>query len=196
MQTTWMSSEIPALALIGLGLVQCFAGYRLLKLVLSLTGFLLGAMVVGTAATTITENGFAILACVLLGGVVGGVLMFVFYSAGIFVLGGALGYVAGSAWFGASAQPVQPALLGLLSIVGGILSLWLQRFMLKAATAFAGAWAALSGAAFFFLDGVDPTRFDWLLHLEPRLRFGWLAGWTLLGALGFALQSSTRGKTE
>ena len=42
----WTFSVV-ALAAIALGLVQCFAGYRFFRVVLGITGFLLGGLLAG-----------------------------------------------------------------------------------------------------------------------------------------------------
>src|SRR3954468_14515846 len=82
--------EMPAAILILLsGILACFAGYRLFRLVLAIYGFILGAMLASSMVGA--GNNLAMLGAALLGGIVGSVVLVMAYFVGIALIGAGLG---------------------------------------------------------------------------------------------------------
>ena len=152
---------VPGLLVLGLGLLVCLWGYRLLKTVLFLLGFYLGVYVTLLYGPTLFPGQpvfvWGIAALVL--GLVAGFLIYVFFRVGVFVLGACLGVVL-TLYFAAHLQEMAKwALLILAGLTGGILGLWLEKWTMKAATSFLGAWHAVQSVLFLFK--LSPFLLPW-----------------------------------
>lgn len=183
-----------AIAAIVIGLLNCFFGYRLFKIILGIWGFIAGAVLgVGIATTMSGELWLAILAG-LIGGVVGAVLFVLLYFVGIFLLGAGLGFLLGGAIVSALniGGPVQWVIAGVLAIVGGIVAVIVQKFMIILSTALGGAAMAVGGI--YTLAGGQLLRS--IEDLPARMaRRSVIAGnwllllfWLLLGIVGVVVQ--------
>jgi hypothetical protein len=183
--------EFPgALVLLVGGLIACFAGYRLFRLVLGIYGFILGALAAvsmvppaGTAATIVT---------LLVGGVIGAAILTVGYFVGVALLGAGLGILVVHAiwtqfgWAGPFAVPVLAA-----GVVGAILAVVLQRYAIIVGTAFGGAWSAMVGAVAILGGRAAPRGANapdtWVTGAFDLQ--GWLLlAWFVLGILGVLVQ--------
>ena len=172
------------------GLVECFLGYRLFKLMLALVGFVVGAIGAGGAAYAATGGeGPAALIAGLIGGIFGAVLAVVFYFVGIFLLGAALGFVVGAT--AAASAGDQTALIagGVLAVLAGILALVVQKFLIILSTAFGGAWSAALGV-FGLAHG---RRALMRIVQHPDTMTGgrytaYVVAWVVLGIVGILVQ--------
>lgn len=79
-----------------IGLLNCFLGYRLLKVWISLTGFYLGALAGYTLVSHYTRNSLAQIGVVLLAGLLLGMAAFHIYRIGVFLLCSNVAVVAAS----------------------------------------------------------------------------------------------------
>lgn len=190
---------VPGLLVLGLGLLVCFWGYRILKIVLFLLGFSLGAyftLLYGPALFP-DQRPFVWGIAALALGSGAGCLIYVFFRTGVFILGACLG-VALSLNFTQHMQDVAKwILLVLAGLAGGILGLKLEKWTMKAATSFLGAWHAVQGV--FFLFKLSPFLLPWeqmlgensgasLQDLADRPWYFW-ASVIGLSILGIARQS-------
>ncbi len=185
-----------AILALALGLVSCFAGYRLFHFFLAVYGFAIGAVVGATlTAAYLPGQDFAALAGLVIGGLVGGALLRAFYYVGVFVIGGLAGLLL------ADALHLQGALgdLGpLLCAIGcGALALILQKILIALSTAFSGAWAALGGLVALLGRGpaglLDPFQLPrgggpWRDLPDDAIFYAWLA----LGTIGAVVQLGAR----
>jgi multiple sugar transport system permease protein len=175
------------------GLASCFFGYRLLRVVLGVQGFLLGAALGGSLAGLWGVGDSAAILLVLVGAAVGAAALALFYSVAVFTAGAAvaalLGLVVGSA-LSLDTNSVTIVLLS-LAFLGGILALAIEKSALVIATAVIGAWSAVYG----LLSLVLPREGG--LGLLPDVRYfqEWrtesivaLALWLVLAAGGSAVQ--------
>lgn len=188
----------PALGCLLLGLIACFAGYRIFRFLIAVAGFVLGAVVLGGLAWTFfTDSSVVAWAAAVLGGILGAVLLSVFYFLGIFALGAAFGALLGQIL--GPVLHLEPIVVSiLLGILCGFVALGAQRLLITISTAYVGSWLVVTGLAYFFA-GLEPTR---LLH-RPPLEWSTPAqiltfvGWLGLGAAGVAVQySSGKGKPK
>lgn len=186
--------QIPAalILLVG-GLLACFAGYRLFRLVLGIYGFILGALFAVSLVPPHDVLWTAIAA--LIGGVAGALLLTIGYFLGVALVGGGLGVlVAHAVW--AQQGWGDPRALPLLAfaIVGAIIALIFQRYVIIAGTAFGGAWSALMGAAAMLGDPaarhLTGAENLWFVHpFNPSLTRPWITGaWLVLGIAGVIVQ--------
>src|SRR5688572_23349976 len=135
------------------GLLACFAGYRVFRVVLAVYGFILGALLASSFMGA-EQSGTMILIWIG-GGLAGALILLVAYFAGVALLGAGIGAaVAHLAWASYSSEPDLFVVIG-FSVVGALAALALQRYVIIVATGFGGAQTALIGVA--ALMGVPAT---------------------------------------
>ncbi len=197
------SYELPAAILLVLGgALSCFAGYRLFKIVLGIYGFVLGAML--ASSTMGVTNSTGMIVASLVGGVCGALLLMFAYFVGIALVGAGLGaLVAHVAWssLGRTGDPPAVAVV-VLSVVGSIGAMFLQRYVIVVATAFGGAWTVIVGGLAVAGDrgaARAATAGDvWILYpLSPAPGQKWVpVAWVALGLIGTAVQLITTGSKK
>jgi hypothetical protein len=140
------SLQVPAAAILVLGgLLACFAGYRVFRVVLGIYGFILGALL----ATSIvgTEQAMWTVAAAIGGGLAGALLLIAAYFVGVALIGAGLGAgLANLIWAGIGGEPHVLVVVG-MAIAGALAALALQRYVIIIATAFGGAQTVVVGAA-------------------------------------------------
>jgi hypothetical protein len=195
------SYELPAAILLVLGgALSCFAGYRLFKIVLGIYGFVLGAML--ASSTMGVTNSTGMIVASLVGGVCGALLLMFAYFIGIALVGAGLGaLVAHVGWSSIGRTGDPPALaVVVLSIVGSVGAMFLQRYVIVVATAFGGAWTVIVGGLAIAGDrGATraATAGDvWILYpTSPAPGQRWVpVAWIALGLIGTAVQLITTGR--
>lgn len=149
------------------GLISCFWGYRAFKVVLAIIGFAAGAYFGAVVAAHFT-GGFGVIAVIagVIGGLIGGSLVIAVYFAGVFVLGVLGGWVIYTMITGAAGYGPQTILLILLALLGGILALFFQKFIIIVSTAFFGSWLIVSGGFSILGSGFGPLD---LFYFPERL---------------------------
>jgi len=185
--------QAPAAAiLIAAGLLSCFSGYRLFKVVLGMFGFAVGVLAAtsffGPAQTT--GQVFA----AFLGGLIGAGILLAAYFVGVALVGAGIGaLLVNVIWTQVEGDP-HPAIVILFSVAGAVVATWLQRYVIIIGTAFAGAWTLLIGGLALMGDG-GPLRAaaagnPWSIYpLNPRPELAWLPwAWVALGAFGTLVQ--------
>ena len=194
------SYQLPAAILLVLGgALSCFAGYRLFKIVLGIYGFVLGAMLASSAMGASNTTGMLLAA--LVGGVCGAALLMFAYFIGIALVGAGLGaLVAHMAWSGVrNGDPPAIAVI-VLSIMGSIGAMFLQRYVIIVATAFGGAWTVIVGglAAAGDRGAVRAASAGdvWILYpTSPAPGQRWVpVAWIILGLIGTGLQLGVTGR--
>jgi hypothetical protein len=195
------SYELPAAVLLVLGgAVSCFAGYRLFKIVLGIYGFILGAMLASSMMAASNTIGMVVAA--LAGGLVGALALMFAYFVGIALVGAGLGaLVAHVAWsyVGSGGDPPPLAVI-LLSLVGSIGAMLLQRYVIIVATAFGGAWTMIVGLAAAADRGAARAASAdvWILYpMTPAPGRAWVPlAWIGVGLIGTAVQLGVTGRKK
>jgi hypothetical protein len=192
------SFQTPAavILLVG-GLLSCFAGYRVFRIVLGIYGFILGALLASSAMGT--DQTFLMVLAAIAGGVVGALILIAAYFVGVALIGAGLGALAANLiWAAFGREPgIIPVIL--LSIVGALGALALQRYVIIAATAFGGAQTAVVGAAALMGNGAAAdaaARSVYRVYpLDPMPATKWdLIVWLLLGMAGVIVQLTITAK--
>ena len=175
------------------GLLCCFWGYRAFKIVLGIVGFAVGAYFGAVVAAHFT-GGFGVVAIVagVIGGLIGGALIVAVYYIGVFVLGALGGWVIYTMIAGAAGYGPQMILLIVLALLGGILALFFQKFIIIVSTAFFGSWLIVSGGFSLLGSGLGPLD----LFYEPVRLLRPVGGlntiivicWVALGIFGSIFQ--------
>jgi hypothetical protein len=174
------------------GLVSCFFGYRLFRIVLALFGFIVGALL--TSSLPGMSNTWAMLIAALVGGLIGAGVMFAAYFVGVALTGAALGAVAANLLFTATGQDPHFLVLVLLTVLGAAAAMYLQRYFIIVGTAFGGAWTLIVGAAALFGDrtalAAAAANDVWVAYpLNPAPGRGWVKlAWIALGLIGSTVQ--------
>jgi hypothetical protein len=185
--------QLPAaiVLLIG-GLVACFFGYRLFRIVLAFTGFVIGALLASSVFGV--SDTWAMLIAAGIGGLVGAGVMLAAYFVGVALTGAALGAVAANLLFAATGQGPHYLVLVLMTVVGAAASMYLQRYFIIVGTAFGGAWTLIVGL--MALLG-NPSAMSaaaggnvWVAYpLSPAPGQRWVpVAWIVLGLIGTTVQ--------
>ena len=193
------SYQLPAVILLLLsGALTCFAGYRLFRVVLAIYGFILGAMLASSVMGATNTAGM--IAAALVGGVCGALLLMFAYFIGIALVGAGLGaFVAHAAWsnVGSGDPPVVAVIV--LSILGSISAMFLQRYVIIVATAFGGAWTVIVGG--LAISGergaarAASARDVWILYPTTPMPQKWVpVAWIALGLIGTGVQLGITGR--
>lgn len=184
-------NQTPAsLFLAAAGLIACFAGYRLFRLVLAVFGFLGGAAAASAAFGGAT--GLTLVLTVLAGGLVGAAVMTAAYFFGVALAGAILGAAVAHLLIAGGDRDPTVLMVVLFAVGGALLTMVLQRYVLIVGTAFAGAWAAVAGALALLgrsgLDGTPVSRVWVPIPFDP-LGDRWVsAGWLMLALAGLVVQ--------
>lgn len=122
-----------------IGAVECFAGFKIMKTMLAIWGFFIGAML-GVVVGVVAESTILGFILVLLFGVGLAILAYKLYLAGIFILTAFLTTIAFYVIF----EHIAVALL--LGIGVGVLAIFFVKPVVIISTAFSGAGIILSSA--------------------------------------------------
>ncbi len=124
-----------------LGIVECFFGYRMLKIILGVTGFIVGGwLCAGLLYEIVGRHPVMALIAGLVGGAIGSSLMIGLFFLGLFILGTALGLLVGGAMSACIFGSADPIIIVPLAIVGGIATIILSKSMIIISTSFTGAY--------------------------------------------------------
>ncbi len=196
-----VSFQVPAaLILLAGGLLACFAGYRLFRLVLGIYGFILGALI-ATSALGAGETWQMVLAAVL-GGLVGAIILIAAYFVGLSLVGAGLGALVVHLVAAQLEREPHALLVVGFAVLGALGALALQRYVIIAGTALGGAWTALVGLLALVGDreaARAAARGDvWVLYpTNPAPGQRWIVvAWLVLGAAGLVTQLGVTGRTK
>ncbi len=192
--------EQPAAILLLLGgVLACFAGHRLFRIVLGIYGFIIGAMVASSVVGATSST--AMLAAAAIGGLLGSVVMVFAWFVGVSLVGAGIGVlVAHLVWTQvASGDPPAMAIIA-VAVAGAVGAMFVQKYVIVAGTAFGGAWTILLSAANWMpkaetalTRGASDTEV-WILYPTTTPGPRWmLLAWIGLGLLGTAVQLATTG---
>ncbi len=170
------------------GAVQCFFGYRIFKIILGLTGFLLGAALGGAIGYSIWPQEVAALAAGLVGGIIGAAVLVALYFFGVFLIGAFLGGVLGQVFFAVAESNPQPAVMLIVAVIVGVVALFFQKFMIIVSTGFGGAWIVVVGIAYFTTGAIDLTNLERMYRSGGSLTYAMLLCWIALGIIGVIVQ--------
>ena len=173
------------------GLLSCFAGYRVFRIVLGIYGFILGALLASSAVGT--DRTLWMIGAALIGGIIGALILIAAYFVGVALIGAGLGaLVAHTIWASMGREPGIVIVI-LLSVAGALAALALQRYVIIVATAFGGAQTAIVGGAALVRGGESATAAARNVYsvypLDPMPWTQWdLAAWLVLGLAGLLVQ--------
>ena len=196
-----LTIQIPAaVVLVAGGAIACFAGYRFFRLVLSLYGFVLGALLATTIAGASSPG--TLLLWAVGGGLLGALALNLAYFFGVVLVGAALGAMAVTLlWSRASGDPHVLVVVA-FAVAGALAAMWLQRFVVITGTAFGGAWTLLVGALALAGDHAAAAAASapevWVVYpLQPAPGRAWVpVVWLALGVAGMIVQLRYPGSSK
>ena len=187
------SYQLPAAVVLILGgIVSCFFGYRLFRIVLAFSGFILGAML-ASSVFGVSDTGPMLVAAVL-GGLVGAAILFAAYFVGVALVGAGLGAAVANIAFSASDRDPHVLIVVLCAIAGAVAAMYLQRYFIIVGTAFGGAWTIIVGAMAAIGDrqalAAAAKNDVWVMYpLDPAPGRRWVPiVWIALSLIGAAVQ--------
>jgi len=190
--------DIIIIVSIAIGALSCFFGYRIFKVMLGILGFALGAFIAALIANNIlVESQIVLLISAIVGGLIGAALMASLYFIGIFVLGAIIGGLIGTLISTALGGYLQIAAQLILAIIGGVMALIFQKFMIIIATSLSGSWSIVTGIYYFITGNLDIYRMFQqpknLLNLDIHFYIILLC-WLILGIISIFVQYTITGK--
>ena len=182
------------------GAIACVAGYRFFRLLLAVYGFIFGALIASSVMGI--SNTAGMVAAALAGGVVGALVMFVAWFVGVALVGAGLGALLAHLAWGQFATGDPPAVTVIVvSVLGAVLSMALQRYVVIIGTAFGGAWTMIVGLVNLMAAraGAKAAGDDvWILYpLTPDPSQRWMPiAWLVLGVAGTLFQLRSGGSVR
>jgi hypothetical protein len=183
---------IAALISIGLGIIECFFGYRFFKFVLGVTGFVVCGFVAAAIVSGMSDEVAVAIVAGLIAGIVGAGLFVALYFAGVFLVGAFLGAVLSMLAFAAADAEPQVVVVAIAAVIAGVLAVWIQKFMIMLSTAFGGAWIMVQGVAYFV---TSPQNWGGFLPSVAHAGVVLIA-WLVLGVIGLVVQWNAERRKE
>ncbi len=192
------SYQLPAavILLVG-GIISCFFGYRLFRIVLAIFGFIFGGLM-ASSVFGLSNTSMMLIAWVV-GGLAGAFILIVAYFVGVALSGAAIGAVIANLVFSFGSRDPSVFTVILFSVAGAIGATYLQRYFIIVFTAFGGAWTMIVGAMALVGDRSAlkaATSGDvWVAYpLNPAPGQRWvLFVWILLSLIGAGVQLGITG---
>ena len=173
---------------VAIGLVFCFFGYRIFRLVIALAGGIVGAGI-GAGLGQFFSSALAVVVMTVAGAILGAVAAFLLYRLGVFLVGLVVfAGIGAAAMVAATGEPgvLVPLVAGVL---GGVLALAFQKVVIVLYTALAGASLAAGGVGLIL-----GTRTPGTIGPEDGMIAGLGVGGLILAVLGTVRQLRVRQK--
>ena len=193
------SFQTPAAIILVLGgLLSCFAGYRVFRVVLGFFGFVLGALL--TSSIMGTDQTVWMIVAAVVGGIVGALILVAAYFVGVALIGAGVGALLVNLIWASLGREPHIVIVILFAIAGALAALALQRYVIIVATGFGGAWTTIVGALALMGDklAVEAAARNnvWLAYpMNPAPGQRWvIVAWLVLGLVGVIVQLSDHGQ--
>lgn len=190
--------QIPAAIVLLLGgIVACFFGYRLFRIVLAIFGCIFGAMLASSIFGA-SDTG-PMLGAAVVGGLIGAAVLFAAYFVGVAIVGAGLGALAANLALSAGDRDPHFLIVLFAAVMGAVVSIYLQRYFIIVGTGFVGAWTLIVGAMALVGDrtamAAAAASDVWVAYpLDPAPGQRWIpVAWILLGLVGVGVQMGVTG---
>lgn len=172
------------------GALYAFAGYKLFRFVLALTGFGLAGAVAAAIGGFLGQGDLIIMGvCALIGGIAGACALFFLYRSGVFCLGCLGAFVL--AWQGLSGNDAAwaPWAIFGIALAGGLLALLLERPAMTIATSVIGGWLVAAALGIYLLGPGAADEFRARsLDIPSDKQWILLGVWVLVSFAGLMVQ--------
>ena len=179
------------------GVLACFAGRRLFRIVLGIYGFILGAMIASSVVGVTNTTGMIVAA--VAGGLLGSAVLVFAWFVGVSLVGAGIGVlVAHVVWSQVGTGDPPAMAIVAVAVAGAIGAMFVQKYVIVVGTAFGGAWTVVLAAANMvpqaqtsLTRGASDTEV-WIFYPTSAPATRWVPiAWIALGLLGTAVQLST-----
>jgi len=183
--------ELPvAVVVIGSGLLACFFGNRLFRIVISVYGFIFGVYLTDLVFE-VTETAWIVITSIA-GGLFGALICWSVYLFIVALVGAGLSVLITDLVFGHFEYELKLWIIVVAAISGACISFRLQRMAVILGTAFGGSWTVLIGISLLgFIPDMTFSSNQFFDNFSVGLGFvpEWVKGiWLILSALGVLLQ--------
>lgn len=185
--------QVPAaIVLLAGGLLACFAGYRLFKVVLGVYGFILGALVASSAMGA--DRGAWMIVAAVAGGALGALVLILAYFVGVALVGAAAGALVLHVIMASFGRDPHVLVAIAAAVAGAAIAMVLQRYVIILTTSFGGAWTVIVGGLALAGNGTAVRAAErgdvWIAYpLNPAPGQRWvIAVWLVLGLAGVVTQ--------
>lgn len=181
-----------AIVLLVGGLLACFAGYRLFKVVLGIYGFILGALIASSAMGA-DQGGWMVVAAVI-GGALGALALILAYFIGVALVGAGAGALLLHFLFAAFGREPHVLLVIVAAIAGAAAAMALQKYVIIFTTALGGAWTVIVGGLTIAGDRIATRAAEkgnvWIAYpFNPAPGQRWvIVVWIVLAIAGIVTQ--------
>lgn len=179
LETHWLSADIIAVVLIGLGLIMAFSGKRFFRLFLGCSGFMAGGVLMhqlvswADTAITIPYPFYVFVILCIIGGLLGAWLCYTMWEIGVLAAAGYGGYTLGVCIMALKEGSViesymtRSVFLAVCTVGAVVLAWFFDELAIIVASAVGGSMALVLGADIFLkwgllyvvLAAINPTRF-------------------------------------
>ncbi|MBN2379157.1 TMEM198/TM7SF3 family protein [candidate division WOR-3 bacterium] len=175
------------------GVLFCFFGYRIFKVVLGIAGFIFGYYLAANLVSLLAPPLWVVILVGVAGGILLALLSAFIYFLGVFVLGAYFGatiafVLAGLFGSAFSTSPWMWVMVLILAVAGGVIAVIFHRFMIILSSSFAGAWSIMAGIGSLVYLGstYQGTVYPYIM----------LVGWAVLGVVGMIVQFKVTAKKK
>ena len=191
--------QVPAaIILLGGGLLVCFLGYRLLRIVLAVYGFVIGAIV----ANSFLGDGdtWQVMLGLVGGGLLGTLAWLAAYFVGVALLGAGLGALIVNVVSSQLGNEAHWVVVIIAAVAGAFVALSLRRYVIIVGTSFGGAWTALVGGLALAGDSAALAAASgdlWMVYpMTPTGQRGFALAWFGLALVAAVVQLGVTGKAR
>lgn len=172
------------------GLVYCFLGYAILRFLLALTGFIIAGLTATALGGWLSHGNLLVMAaCLLLGGACGAMALAFLYHAGVFLLGFIGALLFGFALLFEKDAAYGPIMVLIFAFFGGFLALFVEKPVMKLATAAIGGWLT-TAASLLFLASAGFVDKGLQQRITPNAAWVMIIAWVFMTLFGAAFQFS------
>ena len=166
------------------GVLDCFFGYHIFKVTLTLVGGLMGVFLGHAAGIGLGLGAGMIIGVTILGGLLGAGLAYLLYVAAVFVAGFGFGATLGILLLTHYNHMVALMTGCVMGIIGGFLAVKLQRVLIILSTSLLGSFRAILALSYF------TGQIDWLYYFQQPQQIPALIdsnSWMFPAVLGLAV---------
>ncbi len=179
------------------GLTDCFWGWRLFKLTITLLGIAYGCVLGIFIVYSFNNDPVYLLVGCILGGISGGIVSFAIYLSGMFVLGFTFAVIMSGTLVSFIDSTWANVALIFFGLLGGIASVILTKHIVIILTSFVGAYRVVFGIGYFFGGySIWETVFNLKLMMDRLMHsFNYQIATILLGAFSAYIQYRAQNKS-
>jgi hypothetical protein len=174
------------------GLLNCFFGYKLFKILLGVIGFIVGGYFTGRIVYSMTGNSTAAIVVGVIIGIIIALIAFFFYTGGVFIIGASFGaFIALMFNFHVDSM-IRVAIIIIFAVAGGVLAIVFQKFMVIISTSFGGGSCIANGLLYSYYMLIGKTfsigKYYNFIQRDTVIYISMIAAALVIGIIGIIFQ--------